>query len=151
MKHQPPKKSKLTEAQPAKDKQAARQELKAGANTGPMGKSPKLKSTPGKHDQGSGAESALEGARLKRTLATAPFFVTTKSDVHLMVREEPVVVQVPSDVPDVAAIWGDAVDGPLYRYKKSYEDSMSKNVSVNEMVAPAGAVNVVEGQAQLLP
>ena len=73
-KHQPSEKLKLTEAQPAIDKQAARQELRSGANTGPTGKSPPKKSTPEKHDQGAGADSALEGARLKRTFATAPLY-----------------------------------------------------------------------------
>jgi hypothetical protein len=151
MKHQPSEKLKLTDAQPANDKQVARQELKSGANTGPRGTSPPKKSTPVKQDHGAGAASAPEGARLKRTLATAPFLVMRVSDVHLMVRDEPVVVHMPREVPDVRTIWGNAVEGPSYRYRKSHECSMSKYVRVNEMVAPAGALKVVEGHAQELP
>ena len=104
MKHQPSEKLKLTDAQSANDKQVARQELKSGANTGPRGTSPPKKSTPVKQDHGAGAASAPEGAKLKRTLATAPFLVMVESDVHLMVRDEPVVVHVPKEVPDVRTI-----------------------------------------------
>lgn len=108
-----------TEAQPGTDKQAARQELRSGANTGPRGKSPPLKSTSAKQDQGAGAATTLEEARLKRTFATAPFFRTTKSEVHLMVRDEPVVVHVPREVPDVFTICEDADEGPLNRNSQS--------------------------------
>ena len=74
---------------------------------------------PEKHDQGSGADAVVEGARLKRTLATAPSFVTTMSDVHLTVSDEPEDVQVPNALPDLLTICGDEVSGPSYRYKKS--------------------------------
>ena len=107
-KHQPSEKLNAIEAQFVTDKQEERQVLRSGANTGPRGTSPPKKSTPVKQDQGLGAvratEEALAGARLKRTFATAPFFVTDESDVHLMVRVEPAVVHEPREAPEVMTI-----------------------------------------------
>ena len=61
------------------------------------------------------------------------------------------MLQEPSTVPLVDASREELVEAPSNKFKKSKPCSVFMVVRVKVIVAPAGAVKVVEGHAQLFP